>query len=177
MKSVIAGSLIFLIILVTILAGCSSSSNNETPTVDFTFTTLDGQTKSLHDYYGKVIVLDLMGVNCQPCALQMTQLKQIQTNYSENKVTIISIDVWVSQGENAALLQQYLEMYQQQVGIILNWTFGLDDTKGTIAHAYARNGVPALYILDTKGNIYYTHLGYDPYATLASKLDAVLTKT
>jgi peroxiredoxin len=165
----------FVLVLVAWLAGCVNSGP-ENPHVDFTFTTLDGQTKQLQDYYGKVIVLDLMGVNCQPCTLEMTQLKQIQTNYSRDEVSIISIDVWVSQGENISLLRQYQEAFQQQIHIILNWTFGLDDAKGSIEHTYARDGIPALYILDTKGNIYYTHVGYDSYSSLASKLDEVLTK-
>jgi thiol-disulfide isomerase/thioredoxin len=165
----------FILVLVSWFAGCANSGP-ENPHVDFAFTTLDGQTKQLQDYSGKVIVLDLMAVNCQPCALEMTQLKQIQKNYSRDKVTIISIDVWVSQGENASSLQQYLVAFQQQLHVELNWTFGLDDSKGTIENAYARSGIPALYILDKKGNIYYTHVGYDTYTSLASKLDEVLTK-
>ena len=150
------------------LSGCENSQQN--PNVDFTFTTLDGHTKHLQDYYGKAIVLDLMGVNCQPCLQEMTQLKQIQTNYSQDMVTIISIDVWVSQGENASLLAQYIQYYQ------LNWTFGLDDTRGTVGYTYAKSGIPTMYILDTKGNIYYTHVGYDSYSSLTSKLDQVVRK-
>jgi thiol-disulfide isomerase/thioredoxin len=169
------GCVAFVLILIILLPGCINQGQ-ENPNVDFTFRTLDGQTKQLRDYYGTVIVLDLMGVNCQPCALEMTQLKQVQTNYSRNDVIIISIDVWISQGENASMLRQYLDAFRQQVHLDLNWTFGMDDTKGTIGNMYARTGVPTLYILDTKGNIYYTHVGYDAYSTLASKLDAVLAK-
>ncbi len=157
------------------LTGCVNLGR-ENPNVDFTFTSLEGETHVLHQYYGTVIVLDLMGVNCQPCALEMSQLKQIQTNYTGRDVVIISIDVWVSQGENATLLRQYIDAYRQQLHLNLNWTFGLDDTKGTIGNTYARSGIPTLYILDTKGNIYYTHVGYDTYSTLASKLDEVLSK-
>lgn len=165
----------FFLPLIAIISGCMNSTP-ENPNVDFTFTTLDGQPKQLREYYGKVIVLDLMGVNCQPCTIEMTQLKQIQTNYSRDDVIIISVDVWVSSGENASLLQQYIGSFQQQLNTELNWTFGLDDIKGTIEYAYARDGIPALYILDKKGNIYYTHVGYDSYAMLASKLDQVLRK-
>ena len=171
----VVGFFSFFLILVAMLPGCMNPLQ-ENPNVDFTFTTLQGQTKQLREYYGTVVVLDLMGVNCQPCALEMRQLKQIQTNYSRNNVIIISVDVWISQGENASLLRQYLDAFHQQLHLELNWTFGLDDTKGTIGNTYARSGIPTLYILDKKGNIYYTHVGYDSYSRLASKLDAVLTK-
>lgn len=106
----------------------------------------------------------------------MTQLKQIQTNYSRDDVLIISVDVWVSLGENATFLQQYIDTFGQQSHTELNWTFGLDDAKGTIENIYAKSGIPTLYILDKKGNIYYTHVGYDSYTILASKLDEVLAK-
>jgi thiol-disulfide isomerase/thioredoxin len=158
-----------------LFSGCLSFVPGN-PNVDFTFITLEGQTKQLRDYYGTVIVLDLMGVNCQPCGREMTQLKQIQTNYSRNNVIIVSVDVWVSSGENASLLAQYLDTFREQLHLELNWTFGLDDGKGTIEKAYAKQGIPALYILDKKGNIYYTHVGYDSYAVLASKLDQVMQK-
>jgi len=176
MKPAAVISLAFFLILLAVLSGCLNSSP-ENPSVDFTFTTLDGQTKQLREYYGKVIVLDLMGVNCQPCTLQMSQLKQIQTNYSSDDVIIISIDVWVSLGENATLLQQYIDAFREQLHVELNWTFGLDDMKGTIGNTYARSGIPTLYILDKKGNIYYTHVGYDSYTMLESKLDEVLAKS
>jgi len=86
-------SLVTSIIVVSLLLmGCTEISNGE----DFVFETIDGQQMHLSDFYGKVILLDLMGVNCQPCWYQLLVLKQISENYS-NDVAIISIDVWVPQ--------------------------------------------------------------------------------
>jgi len=160
-------------IVLPIFSGCTEQSTNGSG-MDVTFTTLNGQTKHLHEYYGKIIVLDLMGANCQPCMYQMFELKKLSENYTRDQLTIISIDVWVSLGENAILLQQYLNAFKQQVNVSLDWTFGLDDTQGTITHQYASEGVPTLYILDTKGNVYYSHVGYEAYATLASTIDELL---
>jgi thiol-disulfide isomerase/thioredoxin len=143
---------------------------------DFSFVTLEGETKHLRDYYGKVVVLDCMAVNCQPCMYQMFELKKIQENYSSNDVVILSIDVWVSKGETALMLQQMIEAFEDQANLILNWTFGLDDLDGTIENSYASDGVPALYIYDKKGNIYYSHVGYETYATLSTKIDEALVK-
>ena len=166
-------ALAFLLLLLVIwFSGCTQ----ETPFTgdDFTFTTLDGQQSNLSDYRGRVVILDCMAVNCQPCMYQMFELKKIQENYSQDDVVILSIDVWVAGGENAALLQQYIAAFKDQVNMDLNWTFGLDDTQGTLQNKYASSGVPTLYIFDKKGNIYYTHAGYEDYSTLASKLDEVL---
>ena len=142
---------------------------------DFTFTTLDGETHHLSDFYGTVVVLDCMAVNCQPCMRQMFELKKIAENYSANDVTILSIDVWVSSGETASMVQDTINAFKNQLNMTLDWTFGLDDAQGTIQNTFAPEGVPTLYIFDKKGNIYYSHVGYEDYSVLASTLDAVLS--
>jgi thiol-disulfide isomerase/thioredoxin len=172
MKKTLVLFVLCILVSVSFFVGCT-----EKKTVledDFTFTTMEGQTKHLSDYLGKVIVLDCMAVNCQPCLLQMFELKKISENYSSNDVTILSIDVWVSSGETASMLQDTIDAFKNQVNISLDWTFGLDDTKGTIQYTYASNGVPELYIFDKKGNIYYSHVGYEPYSSLSPKIDEAL---
>jgi len=166
--------LVFLFFFLTVFAGCTEEKS--TTGEDFAFTTLDGETKHLSDFYGKVIVLDCMAVNCQPCMFQMFELKKISENYSKNDVIILSIDVWVSSGETASMLQDTIDEFKNQVNVTLDWTFGLDDLHGTIQNTYASAGVPTLYIFDKKGNIYYSHVGYEDYVILASKLDMVLSK-
>lgn len=174
MKKLTVLFLVFLFIFLSIFAGCTQKNN--TTSDDFAFTTLDGETKYLSDFYGKVIVLDCMAVNCQPCMFQMFELKKISENYSKNDVTILSIDVWASSGETTSMLQDTLDAFKNQANLTLDWMFGLDDLHGTIQNTYASAGVPTLYIFDKKGNIYYSHVGYEDYSVLASKLDEVLSK-
>jgi thiol-disulfide isomerase/thioredoxin len=162
---------VFCIILTT-LTGCTEKDNQTGD--DFTFVTLDGETQRLSDFYGKVIVLDCMAVNCQPCMYQMFELKKISENYSNDDVSILSIDVWVSNGETATMLQDMLDMFKSQANLTLDWTFGLDDAEGTIQNTYAPDGVPTLYVIDKKGNIYYSHVGYESYTSLAVTLDEAL---
>jgi len=152
---------------------------------DFTFTNLDGEQKKLSDYRGRVVVLDLMGANCPPCAIQMFELEKIYEKYSSSEVVILSIDVWVSGGDTLEdvedfkagfscaspcedenifpnLQLRYLkELYNKQEGIDLNWIFGLDDKSGSIYYEYLGGvkGVPTLCIFDKKGNLYYSNSG------------------
>lgn len=164
----------FIVISLTIFTGCTQESNDIRE--DFVFTTLDGETRHLSDFYGKVIVLDCMAVNCQPCMRQMFELKKISENYSKNDVCILSIDVWVSSGETASMLQDLIDAFKNQVDVTLDWTFGLDDSKGSIQNTYASTGVPTLYIFDIKGNIYYSHIGYESYTILTKKIDEAIRK-
>ena len=126
------------------LAGCTKEKNDTGD--DFSFLTLDGETMHLSDFYGKVVLLDCMAVNCQPCMYQMFELKKISENYSRDDVVILSIDVWVSNGETATMLQGMIDEFKNQVNLTLDWTFGLDDSQGTMENIYAPDGVPSWYI-------------------------------
>jgi thiol-disulfide isomerase/thioredoxin len=167
-------SVIGILVFLFIFTGCIGEKNKTGD--DFSFRTLDGNTMHLSDFYGKVVVLDCMAVNCQPCMSQMFELKKISENYSRDDVVILSIDVWVSNGETATMLQNMIDEFKNQVNISLDWTFGLDDAQGTLMNTYAPNGVPSLYIYNKNGNIYYSHVGYESYADLASKIDEALIK-
>jgi thiol-disulfide isomerase/thioredoxin len=165
-----------LLLVITLFSGCIQETTSTTSgDINFPFVTLDGQTKQLSDYYGKVIVLDLMGARCPPCQQEMFELKKISENYSHDQVTIISINVWVSLGENAALVQELIDAFDEQVGIELDWIFGLDDASATIGNAYTQGGVPTVHIIDQNGNLYYSHYEYTDYSTMASKIDELLT--
>jgi thiol-disulfide isomerase/thioredoxin len=174
MKKLLFLFVVFLLVFLLIFAGCTEEKNNTGD--DFSFLTLDGETKYLSDFYGKVVVLDCMAVNCQPCMYQMFELKKISENYSTNDVAILSIDVWVSNGETASMLQDLIDEFKNQGNLTLDWIFGLDDMQGTIENTYASEGVPTLYIYDKKGNIYYSHVGYESYIDLVKKIDEALIK-
>jgi thiol-disulfide isomerase/thioredoxin len=173
--------LILSMIIILILfqfSGCQESDsddmNSNTEGINFLFTTLDGEEKQLSDYYGKIIILDLMGVNCQPCFYQMFELEKISENYSSNDLTIISIDVWVTYGEDVELLNTYINYLKEEFDLGLSWLFGLDDTDGTIFHQYSNKGVPMIYILDQNGNIYYAKESYHQYSALAEKINEII---
>ena len=173
-KTLCSFSIIFLVIFLTIFTGCIQEKNKIGD--DFSFTTVDNEIKRLSDFTGKVVVLDCMAVNCQPCMYEMFELKKISENYSKDEVVILSIDVWVSNGETTSMLQGMIDAFETQANITLDWMFGLDDPEGTIENQYATQGVPSLYIYDKKGNIYYSHVGYEPYSDLVIKIDEALNR-
>ena len=163
MKKVIA-VLSIAIFAASIFSGCIDSSNgNKTDTGEnFSFTTIDGEHKQLSDYRGKVVILDLMGVACSPCRLELIQLKKVSESYSKDQVAIISIDVWTMEGETAQDVRNLRESYKAYFGKELDWVFGIDD--GTLWRNYVIDGaVPSLYIFDQEGKIYFKHAGLSVY--------------
>jgi thiol-disulfide isomerase/thioredoxin len=171
-------AIISLILLSTFLLGCTESSDSNGDNKQwgsapmFTMKTLDGRNINLSNYLGKIIILDFMAVDCQYCVYQTPILKEISNNYSKYNLQIISIDVYSYETE--VYLQSFINWFGEQ-GIRLNWTFGLDKT-GEIASKYISEGegIPKLFIIDTKGNIYYTKVGYTEYSVLAEQLNKLI---
>jgi len=66
---------------------------------DFTVDTFNNEVFTLSEHQGEVILLDIMGVGCPPCEIQMPELQKIKQEMGE-EITILSVDVRYS-GETA----------------------------------------------------------------------------
>ena len=75
---------------------------------DFTVTTFNNLEFTLSDYTGEVVILDIMGVGCQPCVIQMPELKKIKEEKGE-QVTILSIDTYYSGETKQDVIDTYGE--------------------------------------------------------------------
>lgn len=149
-----------LIVVFFLLANLIGCTEKQSTGEDFSFTTIDGEIKWLSDYRGKIVIVDFMGVNCQPCQYQLLELKKVYDEYGD-KVEIISIDVWAVYGETADDVRSLLKAFEK-ASIPLNWTFGIDD--GTLWNKYVvKKTVPTLYIFDEHGEQIFYEVGYTPY--------------
>lgn len=71
----------------------TAESLGEAP--DFTVTTFNNEEFTLSQHRGEVILLDIMGVGCPPCEMQMPELQKIKQEKGE-EITILSVDVYYS---------------------------------------------------------------------------------
>ena len=62
---------------------------------DFTVTTFNNEEFTLSEHRGEVVLLDIMGVGCPPCEMQMPELQKIKQEKGE-EITILSVDVYYS---------------------------------------------------------------------------------
>lgn len=165
-KSVKNIIIILIILFSTFFSGCLTNNDlrwGDAP--DFTLSTVDNKTFTLSDQFGKVIVIDLMATWCPPCQQQMGQLEKIVEEY-EDEIVVVSVDV--DQGET---INDIINTFGD---FINKWTFVLDNDAEDVAKAYQVSSIPKIIIVDKKGNIYYTHVGYIEYSALSSKIDGLL---
>lgn len=127
---------------------------------DFSFVTLDGKTKHLKDYRGKVVLVDMMATWCQPCRMQMAELKKVLQHYGKKKITIISIDV--DEHDD-------VDKIKSTFGDHINeWTFGMDKYK--VSYRFWATSIPTLAIFDKYGRLQYLR----PGLTQANELEKII---
>lgn len=155
MKIKISLILIFSILFFSIFTGCLNGSE-EDDLHEFVFITLDGSEIHLSDYRGKVVILDMWATWCGPCQVVMPELKKIYDTYSRDELVILSVDIDTS--ESNTLIKSFIEWFDENYNIELNWVFGKDD--GSISEKYLKDGaIPTLAIFDQSGQLYYNEAG------------------
>lgn len=112
---------------------------------DFTLTDTNGNSHTLSNYQGKVVVISFFGYSCPLCITAIPEMEQFyQANYvSDTNTVFIGIDHW--NGTQA----QVVNLFQSQTGV----TFPLLLNGGSTASAYVadRN----YWIIDTQGIVAY----------------------
>jgi len=149
--------IILLILFTSLLTGCvrKDDTNNDGAVEEFSFTALDGSTKNLSDYRGKVVVLDMWAAWCNPCQYQMLELLKAYDFYHHDYLEIISVNT--DKNEDAALIQSFIDEYAKQ-GYDLSWVFGRDD--GSISEKYMKEGaLPTIGIFDQEGRLHFRKAG------------------
>jgi len=131
---------------------------------DFTLTDIDGNTFSLRDYRGNVVVVDFMATWCVWCAIEMPDLVDFHENYGHQDVVMFSIDVTTSETE------EQLRDFKDEYGA--EWTFARDIANVGVTYQVAR--IPAKYIINQDGIIVWKHAGATSYSALASEVSKLL---
>lgn len=68
-----------------------------------------GDTFTLADFSGKVLIVDLMAVWCSNCLLQQHQLQIASAEWADGEVVIVSLDV--DSNETATILLRHVEQH------------------------------------------------------------------
>jgi peroxiredoxin len=136
-----------LIMMVALAAGLAGSLGcTDQPKVrmigsaapDFTVTDSD-HTVSLHDYRGKIVVLNFWSAHCAPCIAEMPSLAQLQKRMGD-KIIVVGVAVDTTSDDYHAFLQKH--------GI--DFLTVLDSAKKSY-DLYGATGYPETTIIDRNG--------------------------
>ncbi|HSM71894.1 MAG TPA: TlpA disulfide reductase family protein [Anaerolineales bacterium] len=114
---------------------------------EFTATALDGQTISLRDYRGRIVLLNDFATWCGPCLFETPHLVELY-NEQMDDVAILGLNIAEQEADVAA--------YQAEFNIPYPL---LLDTDGKLTEIYKPLGLPTTWFIDDHGVIQYIHRG------------------
>lgn len=107
---------------------------------NFTFKTLEGDTSSISNMKGKVVLIDFWFINCPPCLEEMEGLNKLYDEYSKD-VYLMGITY-----DDTASLKAFLPKHPIKMNIIPN------DTTIT-KQIFGINAFPSKILVDQNGKI------------------------
>jgi len=119
----------------------------------FTAYDLEGSARSLKDYRGKVLLVNIWATWCSPCREEMPSMQRLYEAIDDEgfEILAVSIDAPFGETDTSGRRGGDLERYAEAVGI----TFPLlHDPSGEIQEVYQTTGVPESFVIDRKGVIY-----------------------
>lgn len=117
------------------------------PALDFQVTDLKGETLSLEEYRGQVVLLDFWATWCPPCIAEIPKIKKTYEKYKDQKFQIIGISL----DRSMKPLEAYLE--KEELGWLQYW-----DKSREVSTMYKVQGIPATFLIDGEGVIRKTSL-------------------
>lgn len=112
--------------------------------VGFSATDIDGNRIELSDFLGKIVVLDFWATWCKPCIKEIPTLLDLYRRYKEKGFEIISISLDV----DMAKARRYVSQKR------MDWVHIIDRAVGySIARGFGIEAIPAMFVIDKKGNI------------------------
>ncbi|MBN1920570.1 MAG: TlpA family protein disulfide reductase [Anaerolineae bacterium] len=127
---------------------------------DFQLTTLDGDTVSLQDYRGKVVLLNFWATWCPACRSEMASLELYYQAHQAEGLVVLGVNYQ----EDSNSVASFVADAELSFPVLL-------DTAGKTATAYGVVGLPASYFVGCRGEL----LGFWPGAVSASLLEQHLT--
>ncbi|SDY59389.1 Peroxiredoxin [Evansella caseinilytica] len=117
--------------------------------------------RSLSDFRGNYVVVNLWASWCPPCIKEMPDLIQFSEDYTEDtEIEVIGINM-TTQEKSAEDVDQFIEDFQIPFLTLL-------DKDGDVGYDYQVMGIPITFVIDPDGRIIVRRQGYITYEMLES---------
>lgn len=118
----------------------------------FSGKTLEGTDFSLDDHLGKIpILIDFGSIYCSSCVNSLPFLIKLQNRYGADKIKVVGVNL----DRGLARVRRFYGNYKEN----LNFPVVVEDSI-SISLAYKVSTLPTYMIIDARGNIFETFVGY-----------------
>jgi len=133
---------------------------------NFSLIDLNGNSFSLSDFKGKVVVIDFMATWCGPCREEMPHYGVIWGKY-QGKMVLMSIDIDPRESEET------LGTFAQEFPYA-TWIWARDTAN--LGQVYQVTAIPKTVIIDQDGYIRFVHVGVTDSSTFIQEIDQLLSE-
>ncbi|GJL81494.1 MAG: alkyl hydroperoxide reductase [marine bacterium B5-7] len=139
----------------SLLSGVAQSASlsvvvPEMPIPQTTLLDLDGKTRSVDEFVGKVIVVNFWATWCPPCLKELPSMQALWEKHRESKFVLLAINI----GEDAETVRSFLASFKAPI----DFPVFLDEDL-TVVKNWPVFGLPTTFIVDPNGTIRYKALG------------------
>lgn len=163
------GAALIIFVALLSLSACGEQNWQAREAMDFGLPLLDGSEQvTLDEYRGQVVYLTFWASWCVPCRQEMPYLEQLRKRHKGEGLEIIGISV----DESLPQAQQFAEDYQLSFPLL--W-----DADRTVSKAYLVPGYPTHYLVDRRGKIRFSGLGFSlkDVAAVSQELQTLLAES
>jgi cytochrome c biogenesis protein CcmG/thiol:disulfide interchange protein DsbE len=131
------------------------------PAPNFSARTLGGrQVKTLADYKGQVVLLNVWATWCEPCQKELPSFQQLYQEYGPKglKLVAVSIDSYVSDDS--------IRKFADHFGLTFEI---LHDSTGKIDRSYQTTGYPESFVIGREGDIRKKFIGPDDWNSTGNR--------
>lgn len=135
---------------------------------DFTATNLQGETVSLSDLEGEVVLLNIWATWCPPCREEMPSMQRLYEELGPEGLHIVAVSIDAQQGT--------VDPSGRPGGDVADFVRGMGLTfdiwrnpSGSIQQTYRTTGVPESFVIDRSGYIVKKDIGGVIWDTEARK--------
>jgi len=108
------------------------------------------ETRTIADYRGQVVLLNIWATWCGPCRAEMPSIQALHERYRDKGLKVVAVSI--DQPGAEAAIREFANEYQLDFEI-------LHDPTGEIQQRYQTTGVPETFVIGRDGLIRKKHIG------------------
>ena len=156
--------ILFFFVLFMVIVGCQKEVEAGPTAPDFSLKDLSGQTVTLEQYRGKVVLLDFWATWCPPCRAEIPHFVELYSEYRKKGLEVIGVSL-DSNPEKALL--PFIEEYKINYTMLIGNRDVTDSYGGVIS-------IPTTFVIDREGNIRKKYLGYRDKSVFEKDIEELL---